>query len=126
MNNNKFKSNVDIDCLLPNGLLITLNLVEFDSSLKDILNKINEQVTLLYDISISYNDLIITSVDTKSQIVEFYDLDKKLCDLNIFQDHLFLKLVNNESLDFNAKYIKFELGICLKLNYKLNIYLFNI
>ncbi len=123
MNNNKFKSNLDIDCLLPNGLLITLNSVEFDSSLKDILIKINEQVTLLYDISISYNDLIITSVDIKSQIVEFYDLDKKLCDLNLFQDHLFLKLVNNESLDFSAKYIKFELGICLKLIEKKKLFI---
>ena len=114
--NNKFKSNtnVEIDCLLPNGLLLTLNVV-FDSSLNDILNEINKQVTHLYDESIiNFNDLIITSVDSKSQIVEFYDLDKKLCDLNIFQEHIFLKLVTNETLDFNAKYKKSELSKSIK------------
>lgn len=109
LNKYNTNSNIDIDCLLPNGLLISLNIAG-DLTLSQILEKLNQQASDLFETKVNFDNYIFTSLNEEAQTVEFYDLSKKLCDLHIFQEYPFFKLINNETLDYNAKLLKSELS----------------
>ncbi len=106
---NVSKASISIDCLLPNGLLFTLN-VSRDTTLNELLSKINRESSGLYSFENNYNECIFSSLNEEALPVEYYDLSKKISELDMFQAFPFFKLVNNESLDYNAKVIKSDIS----------------
>jgi hypothetical protein len=109
LNISKAISNISIDCLLPNGLLLTLN-VSKDMTLNELLNKINKESSGLYSFENNFNDCIFSGLNEEALPVEYYDLSKKISELDMFQAFPFFKLINNETLDYNAKVIKSDLS----------------
>ena len=104
-------SNIDVDFLIPNGIILSLN-VTTDSSLKDLKDLLAQHATDLLQTKINFDNHIFTSINEEAQTVEFYDLSKKLSDLNLFSEFPFLKLVDNQK-DFNLKLFRTELSLYL-------------
>jgi len=81
-------SAVDVDCLLPNGLLISLN-----CSRETTLNELKQMVWKEFksfgsmdnhfDLKTPDN-YIFTSVTQEAKTIEYFDLMKRLCDLRLF------------------------------------------
>jgi phosphatidylinositol-4,5-bisphosphate 3-kinase len=82
-------STIDVDCLLPNGFLISLN-----CSRETTLNELKQMVWKefkksfcsidnQFDLKTSEN-YIFTSVTQEAKTIEYFDLMKRLCDLRLF------------------------------------------
>lgn len=121
LNKNRQTSNVDVDCLLPNGLLISLN-VNKDSTLNEILAKLNQETSNLLKTKIECNNLIFTSLNEEAQSVEFYDTSKKLCELSLFHEFLFFKLVDSQKPDQSAKSYKVKLSLYFRFKKIIKIF----
>lgn len=100
---------VNLDVLLPNGLIINLELSR-ETSLNEIREKVWQEASKFSSISSSLklkdsiNDYIFTSVSQEAKKIEYYDYTKRLCDLKLFC--LFFKLIevsgNLEEKTFNS------------------------
>ncbi|CAF0737287.1 unnamed protein product [Brachionus calyciflorus] len=80
---------VNIDFLLPNGLILNLDFKK-ESVLEEIRHKVLEEASKFASIDSSLslkhkpNDYIFTSISQEAVKHEFYDYSKRLCDLKLF------------------------------------------
>ncbi len=88
-------SQVYVDCLLPNGVIIPLRCYR-DSPLDTIKNELWREATNypLYHILKDRSNYIFVSITQDAEREEFFDENKRLCDLRLFQP--ILKLVEPE------------------------------
>lgn len=84
---------IDVDCLLPDGVLITLK-CNRESTLNDVRRTLWEEARSypMNKTLKSTDSYIFTSISQEAEEVEFYDYTKPLCDLKLF--HPFFRLVD--------------------------------
>jgi hypothetical protein len=106
---------IEIDFLLPNGLLISLDFNR-ETTLKEIRRQLYKIIETDFDLHISPTDnYIFTSINEEAENVEFYDYNKKFSELKVFGELAFFKLVKNEG-DVSEKLLNHELSNVCGLN----------
>jgi phosphatidylinositol-4,5-bisphosphate 3-kinase catalytic subunit alpha/beta/delta len=85
---------VDIDCLLPNGILITIQ-CQREITLRQLKTKVWEENKLFSFINNQQlkhaDNYVFVSVTQEAKIIEYYDDEKRICDLKLF--YVVFKLV---------------------------------
>jgi len=85
---------VDIDCLLPNGILITIQ-CQREITLRQLKTKVweeNKTYSLINNQQLKHADnYVFVSVTQEAKIIEYYDDEKRICDLKLF--YVVFKLV---------------------------------
>lgn len=110
---------ISLDILLPNGLLLNLDIKD-DCTLEEVRHKVWLEASKLSKIDSclslksSIKDYIFTSVSMEAIVQEFYDYSKRLSDLKLFQ--YFFQIVetsgNIEEKLYNAQLSK-AVGLCV-------------
>lgn len=110
---------ISLDILLPNGLMLNLD-IKNDLTLEEVRHKVWLEASKLSQIDSCLNmknsikDYIFTSVTREAVVQEFYDYSKRLSDLKLFQ--YFFQLVetsgNIEEKLYNAELSK-AVGLCV-------------
>ena len=87
------------------------------------------QKTLEQEINLQFNGLfglphhyLFSSLNQEAEMVEWFDLSKKLNDFKLFNGHLFIKIIENKG-DFDEKRVKSELSEFLTLGKFNNFFL---
>lgn len=103
-----------VDCLLPNGVIIPLRCYR-DSPLENIKNELWREATNypLYHILKDRSAYIFVSITQDAEREEFYDENRRLCDLRLFQP--ILKLVEPEG-NMDEKIANSEISLALGLH----------
>ncbi|RMZ95184.1 phosphatidylinositol 4-5-bisphosphate 3-kinase catalytic subunit alpha isoform [Brachionus plicatilis] len=87
---NSCPNSINLDILLPNGLLLNLQL-KISLTLEEIRQQVWQEASKISKIDPclslrnSIKDYIFTSVTREAVVQEFYDYTKRLCDLKLFQ-----------------------------------------
>lgn len=104
-------SQLDVDCLLPNGIIIRLR-CQRDSTLEQLKGKLwkeAKQFPLYNILAERLNSNIFVGITQDAENEEFYDETRRLCDLRLFQP--ILRVVepegNREEKMLNADISKF-------------------
>ncbi len=106
---------INIDFLLPNGLIISLDFNR-ETTLKEIRRHLYKVIETELDLHISPTDsYTFTSINEEAEFVEFYDYKKKFSELKLFGDVAFFKLIKNEG-DVSEKLSNLELSNVCGLN----------
>lgn len=101
-------SQVDVDCLLPTGIIITLPCYR-DATLANIKTELWREARkypLFYLLS-DANSYIFVSITQEAEKEEFYDETRRLCDLRLFQP--VLKVVEPKG-NREEKMLNYDIG----------------
>lgn len=103
--------NILVDCLLPNGMILTLECLR-EATLITVKHELFKEARKypLYHLLQEESSYIFVSVTQEAEREEFYDETRRLCDLRLFQ--AFLKVIEPEG-NREEKILNREIGMLL-------------